>query len=203
MKTTSIIILIILIAIGIYWGTKTKTPMITNVTTATSTGKFSLTSPAFSDGEVIPSQYTCEGVNTNPPFYINNIPEGTKSFALTMYDPDVPTQVLPQGFFDHWVVFNIPVSTNRIEASTTVGTLGNNGSNKPSYTGPCPPSQYEPKEHRYIFTLYALDADLNLATGATREQVESAIENGTSTKLLGKAILTGKYQKTATTSTSQ
>src|SRR3954464_10439040 len=91
-----------------------------------------------------------------PPLSWRNVPDGTKSLAITMYDPDVPKQVKKEGYFDHWAIFNIPATTTSLIASSTVGTLGNNGSGKAAYTGPCPPPQYEPKEHRYIFTLYAL-----------------------------------------------
>jgi Raf kinase inhibitor-like YbhB/YbcL family protein len=200
MKTLiSTLVVIILIVAGIYWIGNLRNPVVNNtnvnVNNNASTTVFTLRSSAFGDKESIPSEYTCEGANINPPLTISNIPSGTKSFALTMYDPDVPKQVRPEGFFDHWVIFNIPATTTTIAASSTVGVQGNNGGGRLGYTGPCPPTQYEPKEHRYIFTIYALDGNLNLSQGATREQVE----NATSSKVLGKAVLTGRYQKMATT----
>jgi Raf kinase inhibitor-like YbhB/YbcL family protein len=153
---------------------------------------FTLASSAFSDGQSIPSIYTCDAGNTNPALSFNNVPTTTKTLALTMYDPDVPKQVLPAGYFDHWVVFNIPATTTMIEASSTPpGIQGNNGSKKLGYTGPCPPPQYEPKEHRYIFTAYALDTSLNLKKGATRQQVEQAIKG----HVLATTTLTGRYQR--------
>src|SRR5207253_11024886 len=96
-----------------------------------------------------------------------------------------------QGYFDHWAVFNIPATTTTITASSTVGTQGNNGGSKLGYTGPCPPAQYEPKEHRYIFTVYALDEMLNLKKGATRQQIEKAVVGHT----IASTTLMGRYQK--------
>jgi Raf kinase inhibitor-like YbhB/YbcL family protein len=152
---------------------------------------FSLASTAFREGESIPSEFTCDARNYNPPLSFNNPPAGTRSFALTMYDPDVPTAVRPQGFFDHWAAYNISATTTQIAASSTVGIQGNNGAQKPGYTGPCPPPQYEPKEHRYIFTVYALDNELNLPSNATRQQIEAAIQG----HVLGQAQLMGRYQR--------
>ncbi len=152
---------------------------------------FALTSSAFANGASIPSQYTCDGTNISPPLAWSHAPAGTKSFALVMYDPDVPTAVLPTGFFDHWEVFNIPADATGLTASSTVGTQGNNGAKALGYTGPCPPTQYAPKEHRYIFTLYALDDQLSLQAGADRNHVEGALAG----HILGTAQLIGRYQK--------
>ena len=70
---------------------------------------FTLSSPAFKQGEAIPTKYTCEGEDINPPLLIKNIPAGTKSLALIVDDPDAP-----MGTWVHWVVFNIPLTTNSI-----------------------------------------------------------------------------------------
>ena len=70
--------------------------------------EFSLTSPAFNNGEVIPSKYTCDGEDVSPELRIAGGPDGTKSLALLMDDPDVPRVLREDGTFDHWVLFNIP-----------------------------------------------------------------------------------------------
>lgn len=149
-----------------------------------------LTSPAFSDGTSIPSRFTCEGENVNPELHISNVPEGTVSLALTMTDPDIPESVKQNmgiTVFDHWVVFNIPADTRIIEeAATPPGIQGMNSAGQ-GYTGPCPPDG----EHRYIFTLYALDSVLALNSAASRAHVVAAIGG----HVLEKTTLTGVYEK--------
>ncbi len=156
-----------------------------------------LTSPAFTEGGSIPTLYTCEGENTLPPLAISHVPKGAKALAITMYDPDVPKALRPSGVFDHWVLMNIPADTQALTKESTVGVPGTNGTGKTGYVGPCPPAQYEPKEHRYIFTLYALPAPLEL-TDTTRPSVDAAAEK----VALAKAVLTGRYQKVNTESSS-
>jgi Raf kinase inhibitor-like YbhB/YbcL family protein len=192
--TVIIVIIIILIIIGlIYWAQNPNTSV--NPTQSATSTEFTLMSPVFTEGARIPTLYTCEGQNINPPLSFNNVPAGTQSLVLTMYDPDVPKQVRSEGFFDHWNLFNIPAGATGIPASSTAGVSGNNGRNIAAYTGPCPPTEYEPKEHRYIFTLYALDTQLALSAGATRSQIEEAVKD----HVLDKAELTGKYEKMSTT----
>jgi Raf kinase inhibitor-like YbhB/YbcL family protein len=201
----TIIIILVIIGIGYRIAVKPNTTADVNVSldatpTATPTAsptptvnsQFTLMSSAFTDGAKIPMQYTCEGAGTQPPLSWSATPSGTQSLALTMYDPDVPKQVQAKGYFDHWVLFNIPATTTNLTASTTVGVAGNNGSGKAAYTGPCPPTNYEPKEHRYIFTLYALDQMLGLKKGATRADVEKAAIGHT----IATTTLMGRYQKT-------
>jgi Raf kinase inhibitor-like YbhB/YbcL family protein len=196
----TVIIIIILAALGYRIITNRPASTETNINiTATTTPdnnvvikEFKLLSSAFAASSTIPMEFTCEGTNTLPPLSWENAPTGTQSFALTMYDPDVPKQVRAAGFFDHWVLFNIPATTTSLNASSTIGIMGNNGSGKTGYTGPCPPTNYEPKEHRYIFTLYALDSMLNLTKGATRADIEKAV----ATRTLASTTLMGRYQKT-------
>lgn len=145
-------------------------------------------SPAFSDNGVIPSKYTCDGDNANPPLVISGVPTEAKSLALIMEDPDVPKSLRSDGMFDHWVVWNIPPGTTQIPENTAApGVQGNNGSGKPGYTGPCPPD----REHRYFFKLYALDRELSLAPGSTKAQLEMAINDYT----IARAELMGKYDR--------
>lgn len=168
----------------------TKNPE--NIPMATSTpSAFALTSGAFQTNGSIPSQYTCDGTQSSPPLSIAGAPAGTKTLALIVEDPDVPKQLMPSGVFVHWVLFNIPGSVTELTENAQVGTAGANGAGKNSYTGPCPPPQYEPSEHRYIFTLYALDTSLSLKTGASKEAVQKAMQG----HVLAEAQLLGKYKK--------
>lgn len=151
-----------------------------------------LTSAAFENGGMIPSKYTCEGDRLlSPPVSIAEVPEGSKSLALIMEDPDVPRALREDQLFIHWVLFNIPPDTSELSEGARVGMPGVNTRGETGYTGPCPPSEYEPQEHRYIFTLYALDTDLPLAEGATKEDVLAAMQ----THVVETALLLGRYKK--------
>src|SRR3989344_3756800 len=108
-----------------------------------------LISSAFEHEGTIPSRFTCDGENVSPPLVIVDVPEGSRSLAIVMDDPDVPKQLRPDGVFDHWVLFNIAPETGSIAKGATVGVSGANGRGDAKYTGPCPPPQYEPAEHRY------------------------------------------------------
>lgn len=151
-----------------------------------------LTSPAFSENEVIPAKYTCDGENVSPPLSIAGVPEGTKSLVLLMDDPDVPKALKPDGVFDHWVLYGIAPNTKEIPEGTVVGNQGLNGRGKDAYTGPCPPPQYQPREHRYFFKLYALDTTLTFIKVPTKADLEGALEGHT----LESAELIGRYERT-------
>lgn len=147
-----------------------------------------LTSSAFQDGGVIPSVYTCEGKGINPPLEISAVPKEAKSLVLIMDDPDVPAFVRPDQMYDHWVVFNIPPTTHKIaENSHPPGISGKNTSGKNGYIGPCPPD----REHRYFFKLYALEKMLDLHAGATKKEVEKAMQGA----ILAQCQLMGRYEK--------
>lgn len=149
------------------------------------TPAFTLTSSAFKDGATIPAVYTCDGTNTPPPLSISGIPEGTKSLALVMQDPDVPKQLIPEGVFVHWVLYNIPPD------GTVKGMPGGNSRDDLAYTGPCPPPEYEPSTHRYIFTLYALSGTLTFVKAPTAKDVEGAVAGMT----IAKTELIGTYSR--------
>jgi len=153
---------------------------------------FSLTSPAFESGESIPSKYTCDGERTlNPQLEIHEIPGGTQSMVLLMEDPDVPKEVGPDGSFDHWVLFNLPSVVVKIAEGESIGLAGANGRGEHGYTGPCPPKQYEPSEHRYFFRIYALDTELPLTYGATKDAVVTAMDG----HIIAEAELMGTYRR--------
>lgn len=131
--------------------------------------KLEIISPVFRMGAAIPPQYTCAGQNVNPPLNIFNTPPKTLSLVLVVHDPDAPG-----GDYLHWLVWDIPPSTDSIAVnSVPIGALqGVNGMGKSSYMGPCPPSG----THRYVFDLYALDKPLNLKSGVGLEQVQQAMD---------------------------
>ena len=173
-------------------GDTVSTQARTGAPTTMSTSTLTLTSPAFGEGASIPSRFTCDGDRSvSPALVIAGVPEGTKSFALIMDDPDVPKQLHADGVFDHWVLFNIPADTREIREGGSAGVTGANGAGKNAYTGPCPPPQYEPSEHRYIFKLYALDSELPLQAGATKADVEKAMEG----HIVAQAQLVGRYKR--------
>lgn len=146
-----------------------------------------LMSPVFADGASIPTIYTCDGDNINPPLSISGIPEDTESFVLIMDDPDIPQEVKDARnieVFDHWVVFNIPPDVTMVnEGQEPSGVLGRNSTGNTGYTGPCPPDG----EHRYFFKLYALDTTLANGERATKQDIETAMQGHilTSTELIG------------------
>ena len=173
-------------------GDTVSTQARTGAPTTMSTSTLTLTSPAFGEGASIPSRFTCDGDRSvSPALVIAGVPEGTKSFALIMDDPDVPKALHADGVFDHWVLFNISPDTREIPEGKSVGVAGENGAGKNAYTGPCPPPQYEPSEHRYIFKLYALDSELALQAGAAKADVEKAMEG----HIIAQAELIGRYKR--------
>lgn len=151
-----------------------------------------LTSPAFENGEQIPSKYTCEGEDISPPLAWEGVPEGTKSLVLILDDPDAPDPEAPKMVWVHWVVYNIPpdiknLPENVSRAGLAPGiALGMNDFKKTGYGGPCPPVG----RHRYFHKLYALDTTLNLEEAA-KADVEDAMEG----HVLARTELIGTYQK--------
>jgi Raf kinase inhibitor-like YbhB/YbcL family protein len=147
-----------------------------------------LTSSAFSQGEKIPSIYTCDGDNINPPLEITGVPHDAKSLVLIMDDPDVPKNLREDGMWDHWVVFNIPPDTRIVEEnSEPEGTPGTGTNGETGYFGPCPPD----REHRYFFKLFALDTLLDLPEKTTK----TAVENAMAGHVLFHAELMGRYER--------
>jgi Raf kinase inhibitor-like YbhB/YbcL family protein len=147
--------------------------------------------PAFNNNEPIPTKFSCDGDNVSPEIQISGVPDNAQSLVLIMDDPDVPTQVRTEGVFDHWVIFNIPVGTAVIPEGQNVGVVGSNGRGESAYTGPCPPTEYEPTEHRYVFRLFALDRELDLEEGATKDQVLEALEGS----VISESILIGTFDR--------
>jgi hypothetical protein len=143
-----------------------------------------LKSPAFAEGGAIPRQYTCDGADRSPPLAWSGVPAGSQALALIVDDPDAPGKV-----WVHWVLYDMPPDRTELpENAVPDGAVqGTNDFRKTSYGGPCPPGG----THRYVFTLYALDAPLKLPAGASKEQVLAAMEG----HVLGQARLTGRYAR--------
>jgi Raf kinase inhibitor-like YbhB/YbcL family protein len=149
-----------------------------------------LTSSAFAGGGEIPAKYSCDGESISPPLNWGHGPPGTVSFALILEDPDAPIKN-----FTHWVIFNLPPDTPGLpEALPKDDTLasgalqGKNGGGGIGYIGPCPPKG---PAHHYVFNLYALDKSLDLAVGATKDQVRQAMQE----HILAESMLVGIYQR--------
>ncbi len=147
-----------------------------------------LSSSAFPEGGKIPMKYTCEGENISPPLEIQNVPAHAKALVLIIDDPDVPSFVRADQMYDHWIIFNLPPTLHRIEEDTIPpGLIGKSTNGKLEYVGPCPPD----REHRYFFKLYALDEKLNLKSGASKQEVEKAMQG----HIIAHTHLMGRYEK--------
>jgi Raf kinase inhibitor-like YbhB/YbcL family protein len=143
--------------------------------------KMKITSSAFQQGASIPSKFSCDGANTNPPLQISDVPPEAKSLVLIVDDPDAPS-----GLFTHWAVWNIPPQTNTIaEGSTPKGVQGTNDFGRSGYGGPCPPSG----THRYYFRIFALDRELDLPFSAKRSQLDAALKG----HAIAQGELMGRY----------
>ena len=149
-----------------------------------------ISSSAFAEGQSIPKKHTCEGTDVSPPLKWANVPEGVKSLALICDDPDAP-----MGTWVHWVLFNLPSETRELGENVPKKLVLDNGARhgtsdfkRPGYGGPCPPPG---KPHRYFFKLYALDTALDLKEGATKKDVEKAMQG----HILAQGQLMGTYKR--------
>jgi len=149
--------------------------------------RFTVTSPAFADGEPIPEGFTCDGANASLPLVWRKIPKGTTELALVMDDPD--TRV---GTFVHWVAWGIEPKPRRLPEETLPANVveGASGTGSPGYRGPCPPTGDGP--HRYRVTMYALDESPAVTAGtATADDLRAAIEG----HVLAKDRTVGTYER--------
>ncbi len=143
-----------------------------------------LTSVAFANEEKIPVEFTCDGKKINPPFSISGVPEGTKSLAMIVDDPDAPA-----GTFTHWVIWNIDAGTKEILSGQIPpkSQEGTNSAGRIGYTPPCPPSG----SHRYFFTLFALDTTIGLDGKAKKADLEAAMKG----HIMEQTNLIGSYAR--------
>ena len=149
-----------------------------------------LSSTAFEDGQPIPRKHTCDGADVSPPLAWTQAPAGTRSFALICDDPDAPV-----GTWVHWVIYALPAAATDLPemvlAADTLpggGRQGLNDFRRVGYGGPCPPPG---PAHRYIFKLYALDAELPLAPRASKGSLLQAMAG----HILAETELMGTYQR--------
>ncbi len=141
-----------------------------------------VTSTSFKEGEKIPRLYTCDDQDLSLPLAWTGVPTNTASLALIMDDPDAPS-----GTWVHWVLFNLSPSLTGLEQGKNGGGVeGKNDFGRSGYGGPCPPRG---STHRYYVKLYALDGMLDLKAGATKAQVEKAMQG----HILAQGQLMGKY----------
>jgi Raf kinase inhibitor-like YbhB/YbcL family protein len=174
-------------------------------------GPFTLSSPDLASGsfdnKYVLNGFGCAGGNISPTLLWSNVPAGTKSLALQVYDPDAPTG---SGFW-HWAVYNLPPASTGLAQGAgnareklpapafggntdfqDTGAAGANG----NYAGPCPPAGDKP--HHYIFTLYALAVDDVQKAGGipptgTAALYSFVLNKGLGSNLLGKASFTATY----------
>ncbi|MGH9444544.1 MAG: YbhB/YbcL family Raf kinase inhibitor-like protein [Terriglobia bacterium] len=151
---------------------------------------FRIASAAFRSGSLIPGKYTCSGANVSPALAWGGPPAGTKSFVLIVVDPDAPG-----GTWTHWIVYNLPAQAQRLrEGVPKTGQIeggamqGTSSFQEIGYGGPCPPPG---RPHHYHFKLYALNARLNLRSGATRGEVERSMKG----HVLAETELIGLYRR--------
>lgn len=154
-------------------------------------GTLQLRAESFTNGGSIPRKHTCDAglsSGTNPALVILGVPAGTISLVLVIEDPDVSVGIRPDRMFDHWVRFNIPPDTERIEEGEEPdGVPGRATSGHLGYVGPCPPDG----EHRYFFKLYALDCSIDLPPGSSKEEVLDAMDG----HILDQTELMGRYKR--------
>jgi Raf kinase inhibitor-like YbhB/YbcL family protein len=143
---------------------------------------FTVKSPAFADGQLVPTQFTCDGNDTPPPITIDDAPTGTKSFAIVVDDPDAP-----KGTFTHWLTYDVPADGNVLRAAA--GKTLDNDFGRKGYGGPCPPRGHGP--HRYYFTVYAVDVPALDISGNRRADLEAALADHT----LAQARFMGRYER--------
>lgn len=169
------------------------------------TAKLDVTSPAFAEGQPIPKKHTGEGEDRSPALEWSgasggSIPEGTKEFAVICDDPDAPSPKRPAPEpWVHWVLYRIPAKIPAGTMGLAEGGMGGGvrGVNSwpagapqhARYAGPMPPPGSG--VHRYFFKVYALDAALDLAGGATKDELLAAMKG----HVIAEGELVGTYER--------
>ena len=165
---------------------------------ATTAWSFELSSPDVQQGRRLNSAqeyagYGCDGDNLSPALKWKNAPAGTRSFAVTVFDPDAPTG---KGWW-HWLVFDIPATLNSLPAGIGVNAdlpagarQGRNDFGEHAYGGACPPVGNG--THHYVFTVYALKVErLDVSDDASPQRIDAALRGSS----LGSAHLTATYSR--------
>jgi Raf kinase inhibitor-like YbhB/YbcL family protein len=152
-----------------------------------------ITSTGFTNDGPIPTRYTCEGEDLAPPLQWDGVPDGTRSLALIVDDPDAPDPAAPRMTWVHWVLYNIPPDVVGLPEGVTSSSLpprtleGVNDWQRTGYGGPCPPIG----RHRYFHKLYALDTRLPDLKQPDKSSLEAAMKG----HVIEHAQLVGTYQK--------
>jgi Raf kinase inhibitor-like YbhB/YbcL family protein len=146
---------------------------------------FHLTSPAFDEGGTIPRRFACDGEDVSPALEWTGVPDGAAALVLILDDPDA------RGFV-HWIVLDMAATASRglpegVSTSPNAPPQGQNDFGRIGYGGPCPPNG----THRYVFSLHALDAPLNLAGSPGHSDVRAAMEG----HVLAEAQLAARYSR--------
>ena len=147
-------------------------------------GTLAVTSADFVDGGQIPEKFACDA-GVSPALAWTKPPAGTRSIAVIVEDPDAPL-----GFV-HWVVYGLPADTRALPEGASSQTLpgnaraGKNGYGGNGYVGPCPPFG----SHHYVFRVYAVDGNVELSVGATKEELVAAMSG----HVLAEGKLIGLY----------
>jgi Raf kinase inhibitor-like YbhB/YbcL family protein len=155
-----------------------------------------LSSSAFLPNDTIPKQYSADGRDVSPPLSWTGVPEGTRSLALIVDDPDAPDPKAPKMTWVHWVLYNVPITADMLPEGVRSNQLppgtkeGRNDWKRTGYGGPSPPIG----RHRYFFKLYALDAILPDLHQPTKADLEAAMKG----HVLGHAELIGTYERART-----
>lgn len=193
MKKISFLIVLCALALGACSPAPTSTPTHvptlaptdTTVPTETPAPGFTLSSPAFANGEPVPTLYTCSGRSISPPLTWSEPPAGTKTFALIVDDPDA-------GGYIHWVIYDIPAESRGLPEDVAKDQELENGIYQGysggaifGYVGLCPPNK-----HHYSFRLYALDLHLEKKQGVGKKLLEAAMEG----HILAQSELVGTFQ---------
>ena len=148
-------------------------------------------SPAFDNGDEIPSKYTCDGADINPPLLWTGVKENARSLVLIVDDPDAPDPHAPKMTWVHWIIYNIMPHVKGLEENIKLlpakALEGINSWKRTGYGGPCPPIG----RHRYFFKLYALDTTLEFEHLPTKPELEKAMQG----HIIQRAELIGLYKK--------
>jgi Raf kinase inhibitor-like YbhB/YbcL family protein len=151
---------------------------------------FTLSSPAFSAGGPIPRAHTCDGADQSPPLTWTGVPAGARQLAIIVDDPDAPGRT-----FVHWVLYGLSPAAGGLPPGVprdaqlkrpVVALQGLNDFRRTGWNGPCPPPG---PAHRYVFTLYALDTELDVPAGATAAALRAAMQS----HVIAEVQLVGRY----------
>jgi len=173
------------VSLAVLWGCESRKPEGDTVGKE-EVMRLEVKSSAFADGGAVPRKYTGEGEDVSPPLSWSNVPEGTKEFALICDDPDAPRPVP----WVHWVLYKIPASVRELAEGSSGGAReGRNDFGNTGYGGPMPPPGHG--VHHYHFKVYALDTELDLPAGATKDQLLGAMKG----HVAAEGELVGTYER--------